>query len=73
MIQYYAHSNNYLEMCRCYRALYESEGITEDAAQWTPVRQQPPWQGGSAATMAAAAAAGPPIAGAGWEGRTGLS
>jgi len=38
MIQYHMHSNNYLEVCRAYRSLYESEGVTETEDKWTAVR-----------------------------------
>ncbi|GBF93932.1 26S proteasome non-ATPase regulatory subunit 12-like [Raphidocelis subcapitata] len=43
MIQYHMHSNNYLEVCRAYRSLYESEGITEHADKWTPVLKKICW------------------------------
>jgi len=38
MIRYYSYYNNYLEMTRCYRAVYEEEGVQADPARWTPVR-----------------------------------
>eukprot|EP00878_Enallax_costatus_P045491 GHUV01054858.1.p1 GENE.GHUV01054858.1~~GHUV01054858.1.p1 ORF type:complete len:108 (-),score=18.05 GHUV01054858.1:17-340(-) len=38
MITYYQHYHNYLEICRCYKAIYESEGVQADAAVWVPVR-----------------------------------
>jgi 26S proteasome regulatory subunit N5 len=37
MIAYHQHSHNYLEVCRCYKAIYESEGVQADASQWQPV------------------------------------
>lgn len=37
MITYYQHYHNYLEICRCYKAIYESEGAQDDPAVWTPV------------------------------------
>lgn len=43
MIEYHLHSNSYLEICRCYRALYESEGITDDEARWAPVLKRIVW------------------------------
>ncbi|KAL0344344.1 UNVERIFIED_CONTAM: 26S proteasome non-ATPase regulatory subunitA [Sesamum angustifolium] len=36
MIRYYAHSNNYLEICRCYKSIYEIPSVKEDPAQWIP-------------------------------------
>lgn len=38
MIKYYQHYHNYLEICRCYKAIYESEGVQADPAVWVPVR-----------------------------------
>lgn len=43
MIKYHVHSNNYLEVCRAYRSLYESEGIHDDADKWTPVLKRICW------------------------------
>lgn len=43
MIEYHMHHNSYLEVCRCYRALYESEGIKEDQARWAPVLKRVVW------------------------------
>jgi hypothetical protein len=37
MIRYYLHSHNYLEVTRCYRAIYESPLVSGDAAKWKPV------------------------------------
>lgn len=37
MIRYYSYYNNYLEMTRCYRAIYEVEEVQADAAQWPVV------------------------------------
>jgi hypothetical protein len=37
MIRYYLHSHNYLEVTRCYRAIYESPLVAGDAAKWKPV------------------------------------
>ena len=37
-IQYHQHEHNYLEVCRCYRAIYDTPSIQADAAQWRPVR-----------------------------------
>lgn len=41
MIVYHQHYHNYLEICRCYKAIYESDGVQADAAQWQPVRPGP--------------------------------
>ena len=38
MIRYYAHKDDYLEMCRCYRAIYDTPSIQEDPAKWGEVR-----------------------------------
>lgn len=37
-IRYHEHDNNYLEMCRCYRSIYETETVAADPEQWQPVR-----------------------------------
>ena len=37
MITYHQHYHNYLEICRCYKAIYESEGVQDDPAVWGPV------------------------------------
>lgn len=34
MIKYYAHYNNYLEITRCYRAIYEMDSVQADAEKW---------------------------------------
>lgn len=36
-IQYYQQEHNYLEICRCYRAIYNTPSILADSAQWQPV------------------------------------
>ena len=36
-IQYYQQQHNYLEICRCYRAIYDTPSILADPAQWQPV------------------------------------
>eukprot|EP00877_Chromochloris_zofingiensis_P012276 jgi/Chrzof1/7301/Cz02g18120.t1 len=43
MIEYHLHYNNYLEICRSYKALYDSETVQADAAQWTPVLKKICW------------------------------
>lgn len=42
-IRYHANSGNYLEMARCYRAIYETPSITEGEAKWTPVLKKICW------------------------------
>lgn len=37
MITYHQHYHNYLEICRCYKAIYESDGVQADPALWQPV------------------------------------
>lgn len=37
MITYHQHYHNYLEICRCYKAIFESEGVDADPAVWKPV------------------------------------
>lgn len=34
MVQYYAHSQQYLEIYKCYQSIYNTPKIQEDAAQW---------------------------------------
>nr|KJB26844.1 hypothetical protein B456_004G262500 [Gossypium raimondii] len=40
MIRYYFHNNDYLEICRCYKAIYEIPSIREDPSQWIPLYLQ---------------------------------
>lgn len=42
-IQYNGHNNNYLEMARNYRAIYESSEIAGDEAAWVPVLKRICW------------------------------
>lgn len=37
-IRYYTHSNDYLEICRCYKAIYDIPSVKENPAQWIPVK-----------------------------------
>ncbi|XP_010531765.1 PREDICTED: 26S proteasome non-ATPase regulatory subunit 12 homolog A-like [Tarenaya hassleriana] len=39
MIRYYSHNNDYLEICRCYKSIYDIPSVKENPAQWIPVRQ----------------------------------
>lgn len=43
MIRYYSNTNDYLEMCRCYKAIYEIPSVKEDSAQWIPVLRKICW------------------------------
>ncbi|KAL3524649.1 hypothetical protein ACH5RR_013021, partial [Cinchona calisaya] len=43
MIQYHSHTNDYLEICRCYKAIYEIPAVKEDPAQWIPVLRKICW------------------------------
>ncbi|KAK6150549.1 hypothetical protein DH2020_015481 [Rehmannia glutinosa] len=43
MIRYYTHSNDYLEICRCYKSIYEIPSVKEDPAQWIPVLRKICW------------------------------
>ncbi|KAI7724997.1 hypothetical protein M8C21_015259 [Ambrosia artemisiifolia] len=35
--RYYSHSNDYLEICRCYKSIYEIPSVKGDPAKWIPV------------------------------------
>ncbi|XP_031487440.1 26S proteasome non-ATPase regulatory subunit 12 homolog A-like [Nymphaea colorata] len=43
MIRYYFHHNDYLEICRSYKAIYEIPSIREDPTQWMPVLRKICW------------------------------
>lgn len=43
MIRYYSHSNDYLEICRCYKAIYDIPSVRDDPAQWIPVLRKICW------------------------------
>ncbi|XP_057806920.1 26S proteasome non-ATPase regulatory subunit 12 homolog A-like [Salvia miltiorrhiza] len=43
MIRYYLHNNDYLEICRCYKSIYEIPSVKEDQAQWIPVLRKICW------------------------------
>ncbi|KAF9681992.1 hypothetical protein SADUNF_Sadunf05G0060900 [Salix dunnii] len=43
MIRYYSHDNDYLEICRCYKAIYEIPTVKENPAQWIPVLRKICW------------------------------
>uniref|UniRef100_A0A6N2LIH4 PCI domain-containing protein n=1 Tax=Salix viminalis TaxID=40686 RepID=A0A6N2LIH4_SALVM len=37
MIRYYSHDDDYLEICRCYKAIYLIPPVKENPAQWIPL------------------------------------
>lgn len=43
MIRFYSHSNDYLEICRCYQNLLECDGVKNDQAKWIPVMKKIVW------------------------------
>lgn len=43
MIRYYSHNNDYLEICRCYKAIYDIPSVKENPAQWMPVLRKISW------------------------------
>lgn len=43
MIRYHSHSNDYLEICRCYKAIYGIPSVKEDQSQWIPVLRKICW------------------------------
>ncbi|XP_027905366.1 26S proteasome non-ATPase regulatory subunit 12 homolog A-like isoform X2 [Vigna unguiculata] len=43
MIRYYSHKNDYLEICRCYKAIYEIPSVKENPAEWIPVLRKICW------------------------------
>ncbi|KAG8373270.1 hypothetical protein BUALT_Bualt11G0006400 [Buddleja alternifolia] len=43
MIRYYSHNNEYLEICRCYKSIYEIPSVNEDPVQWIPVLRKICW------------------------------
>ncbi|XP_068652051.1 26S proteasome non-ATPase regulatory subunit 12 homolog A-like [Aristolochia californica] len=43
MIRYHSHSNDYLEICRSYKAIYEIPSVKEDPSQWIPVLRKICW------------------------------
>ena len=40
LIRYHINANNYIDACRCYRAVYESDSIKDDKEKWVPVRSK---------------------------------
>jgi hypothetical protein len=43
LIRYHVEHNAYLEVCRCYRAIYETPSVAEDPARWQPVLKKICW------------------------------
>ncbi|KAB1210351.1 hypothetical protein CJ030_MR6G024142 [Morella rubra] len=43
MIRYYTHSNDYLEICRCYKSIYDIPSVKENPEQWIPVLRKICW------------------------------
>lgn len=43
MIRFYSHSNDYLEICRCYKSIYEIPSVKEDPTHWIPVLRKICW------------------------------
>lgn len=43
MIRYYAHENNYLEMCRCYRSILDTPSVAEDPMRRAEILKKVVW------------------------------
>lgn len=43
MIAYHAHQNDYLQMCRCYRAIYETPAVADNASERLSVLKKICW------------------------------
>eukprot|EP00262_Sarcandra_glabra_P014722 TRINITY_DN4363_c0_g2_i5.p1 TRINITY_DN4363_c0_g2~~TRINITY_DN4363_c0_g2_i5.p1 ORF type:complete len:451 (+),score=95.56 TRINITY_DN4363_c0_g2_i5:30-1355(+) len=43
MIRYHSHNNDYLEICRSYKAIYEIPSVKDDPTQWIPVLRKICW------------------------------
>ncbi|KAG0492779.1 hypothetical protein HPP92_006177 [Vanilla planifolia] len=43
MIRYHSHNNDYLEICRCYKSIYEIGSVQENPSQWIPVLRKICW------------------------------
>lgn len=37
LIRYHSHNNSYIDICRCYKAIYETDSVAEDPTRWKPV------------------------------------
>ncbi|XP_078444084.1 26S proteasome non-ATPase regulatory subunit 12 homolog A-like [Wolffia australiana] len=43
MIRYHLHNKDYLEICRCYKAIYEIPAVKENPELWVPVLRKICW------------------------------
>jgi 26S proteasome regulatory subunit N5 len=43
MVRYYSHENNYLEMCRAYRAVLDTPSVEAERAQWEAALKKAAW------------------------------
>ncbi|KAL5555807.1 hypothetical protein UlMin_038043 [Ulmus minor] len=43
MIRYYSHNNDYLEISRCYKSIYDIPSVKENPEQWMPVLRKICW------------------------------
>ncbi|XP_022928083.1 26S proteasome non-ATPase regulatory subunit 12 homolog A-like [Cucurbita moschata] len=43
MIRYYSHHKDYLEICRCYKSIYDIPSVKESSAHWIPVLRKICW------------------------------
>uniref|UniRef100_A0A7N0TRH7 PCI domain-containing protein n=1 Tax=Kalanchoe fedtschenkoi TaxID=63787 RepID=A0A7N0TRH7_KALFE len=43
MIRYYSHNDEYLEICRCYKSIYDIPSIKEDPSKWIPILRKICW------------------------------
>ncbi|XP_077216456.1 26S proteasome non-ATPase regulatory subunit 12 homolog A-like isoform X2 [Tasmannia lanceolata] len=43
MIRYHSHNNDYLEICRSYKSIYEIPSVKDDPSQWIPVLRKICW------------------------------
>mmetsp|Transcript_22191 Transcript_22191/g.37947 ORF Transcript_22191/g.37947 Transcript_22191/m.37947 type:complete len:483 (-) Transcript_22191:265-1713(-) len=43
MIRYHTHYNNYLEVTRCYKSIYEVDSVQADPAQWAAALKRISW------------------------------
>lgn len=43
LIRFHAHNNEYLEVCRCYKAIYEDTQIASDPSAWQPILRKICW------------------------------
>ncbi|XP_058115680.1 26S proteasome non-ATPase regulatory subunit 12 homolog A-like isoform X2 [Magnolia sinica] len=43
MIRYHSHSNDYLEICRSYKSIYEIPSVKDDPSQWIPLLRKICW------------------------------